>query len=124
MSANADRLREVFASRQLDQLIGLMDADVTWRGIQPPGEPTRLCHDRSEVREVMAKAIANGKDGGPIILAEAGDSVVVDPRVEPPPGVELHQVITLRAGRIVLIQDYPDRPSAMAAIQPRVGSST
>jgi ketosteroid isomerase-like protein len=124
MSAVADRLREVFASRQLDELIGLMDAGVTWRGIQPPGEPAPLCHDRDEVREVMANAMANGMDGRPIILAEAGDSVVVDPRVEPPRGVDLHQVITFRAGRIILIQDYPDRPSAMAAIQPRVGSPT
>jgi ketosteroid isomerase-like protein len=124
MSAVADRLREVFASRQLDQLIGLMDADVTWRGIRPQGESAPLCHDRDEVREVMANAMANGIDGRPIILAETGDSVVVDPRVEPPPGVDLHQVITFRAGRIVLIQDYPDRLSAMAAIRPPVGSTT
>jgi ketosteroid isomerase-like protein len=118
MSADADRLREAFAARQLDQLIDLMDADVTWRGLQAPGEPMPLCHDRDEVRDVMAHAMAGGTDGRPIILAEAGDSVVVDPRVEPPPPVDLHQVITFRGGRIVLIQDYPDRASALAAIEP------
>jgi len=122
MSADADRLREAFASHQLDRLIGLMDADVTWRGIQPPGEPVPHCHDRDEVRGVMEHAMAEGTDGRPIIVAEAGDSVVVDPRVEPPPPVDLHQVITFRAGRIVLIQDYPDRASAMAAIRPPVAS--
>jgi ketosteroid isomerase-like protein len=122
MSADADRLREAFASRQLDRLIGLMDADVTWRGIRRPGEPVPHCHDRDEVREVMAHAMSKGTDGRPIILAEEGDSVVVDPRVEPPPPVELHQVITFRAGRIVLIQDYADGASAMAAIQPPVAS--
>ena len=120
MSSDADRLREAYASRQLDRLIGLMDADVTWRGIQEPGEPVPHCHDRDEVREVMAHAMAEGTDGRPIIIAETGDSVVVDPRVEPPLPVDLHQVITFRAGRIALIQDYPDRASAMAAIQPPV----
>jgi ketosteroid isomerase-like protein len=121
-SADADRLREAFASRQLERLIGLMDADVTWRGIQQPGEAMAICHDRDEVREVMAHAIERGTDGRPAILAEVGDSVVVDPRVEPPPPVQLHQVITFRAGRIVLIQDFPDRASAMAAIQPLAAS--
>ena len=122
MSADADRLRAAFASRELDRLIGLMDADVTWRGIQPPGELAPTCHDRDEVREVMTHAMERGADGRPIILAQAGDSVVVDPRVDPPPPVDLHQVITFRGGRIVLIQDYPDRASAMAAIQPPVAS--
>ncbi len=122
MSPDAERLREAFASRQLDRLIGLMDADVTWRGIQQPGEAVPHCHDRDEVREVMAHAMEEGTDGRPIIVAEAGDSVVVDPRIEPPPPVDLHQVTTFRAGRIVLIQDYPDRASAMAAIQPAIAS--
>lgn len=99
-----------------------MDADVLWRGIHQPGEPVPHCHDRDEVREVMAHALAEGTDGRPIILDEAGDSVVVDPRVEPPPAVDLHQVITFRAGRIVLIQDYPDRASAIAAIHCGAGS--
>jgi ketosteroid isomerase-like protein len=118
MSGDADRLGEAFASRQLDQLIDLMDSDVTWRGLQGPGEPFPLCHDRNEVREVMAQAMTDGRDGRPVILAEAGDSVVIDPRAQPPPPVDLHQVITFRAGRIVLIQDYPDRASALAAIEP------
>jgi ketosteroid isomerase-like protein len=93
-----------------------MDEGVTWRGISVPGEPAPHCHNRDEDREVMARARANGVDGRPIILGEAGDSVVVDPRVEPPREVELHQVFTFRGGRIVLLQDYPDRKSAMAAI--------
>jgi ketosteroid isomerase-like protein len=118
MSADADRLREAFASRQLDRLIGLMDADVTWRGLPVLGEPLALCHNRDEVREVMAYAIEEGTDGRPIIISEVGDSVVIDPRVEAAPAVDLHQVVTFRGGRIVLIQDYPDRASALAAIQP------
>jgi len=117
MSTDADRLREAFASRQLDRLIDLMDVAVTWRGIPQRGDPAPHCHDRGEVRDVMANALAQGLDGHPVILAEAGDSVVIDPRAIPPPQVDLHQVITFRAGRVVLIQDYPDRASAMASIE-------
>jgi ketosteroid isomerase-like protein len=118
MSENIDRLREAFATHELDRLISLMDVDVTWRGIQQPGEPVPLCQDRAEVREVMGRALAARRDGRPIIVAEAGDSVVVDPRAQPPPPVDLHQVITFRGGRIALIQDFPDLASATAAITP------
>src|SRR6266542_3526064 len=113
MSSEADLLRDAFASRQLDRLIELMDPDVTWRGLRVPGEGMAICHNRDEVREVMANAMEHGRDGRPVILAEAGDSVVIDPRVEPPAPVDLHQAITFRGGRIVLIQDLPDRASAM-----------
>jgi hypothetical protein len=118
MSDDAERLREAFASRQLDRLISLMDAGVTWRGLDQPNEPVPHCHDRDEVREVMTEAIGRGVDGRPIIIAEDDDSVVIDPRLEPPSPVELHQVITFRGGRIVLMQDFPDRASALAAIKP------
>jgi ketosteroid isomerase-like protein len=117
MHGNANRLRDAFASRSLDRLIDLMDPDVTWRGMHKPGLPVPHCHDRDEVRAVMTNAMERGVDGTPVILAEAGDSVVVDPGVEPSRRRHLHQVITFRAGRIVLMQDYPNRKSAMAAVQ-------
>jgi ketosteroid isomerase-like protein len=117
MSSNADRLREAFESRQLDRLIDLMDPGVTWRGIQEPGEEVPICRDRVEVRDVMTAAIARGRDGSPVIIAEAGDSLVVDPRAKPPGSVELHQVVTFRGGRIVLMQDFPNRSSALMAIR-------
>jgi len=117
MSEDAGRLREAFGSRELDRLIDLMDPDVTWRGVHYPGEDVPVCHNREEVREVMAKAIARGFDGRPLIVAEAGDSVVIDPRATPLRQVDLHQVITFRGGRIVLMQDFPDRASAVAAIE-------
>jgi ketosteroid isomerase-like protein len=123
MSEDAQRLRQAFASRQLDQLVGLMDAGVTWRGIDQPGEDMPLCRDRTEVREVMGNALSRGVDAQPIIVAEAGDTVVVATRVQPPGLVDLHQVITFRGGRIVPLQDYPDRRSAMAAISRQIASN-
>jgi ketosteroid isomerase-like protein len=116
MSEQAERLREAFESRQLDRLIELMDAEVIWRGISIPGQDVPHCHDRDEVREVMAEALAQGIDGRPIVVAEAGDSVVVDPQIQPPGSNDLHQVATFRGDRIVLLQDFPDRISALAAI--------
>jgi ketosteroid isomerase-like protein len=44
--------------------------------------------------------------------------VVVDPRVEPALAFPLHQGLTFRGGRIVLIQDYPDRATALADLIP------
>ena len=117
MDGNADRLRAAFASRSLDRLIELMDPEVTWRGIRKPGKPVPHCDDRDEVRATMTNAMERGVDGAPVILAEAGDSVVIDPGVKPSRRRQLHQVVTFRAGRIVLMQDYPNRKSAMAAIQ-------
>ncbi len=65
----------------------------------------------------MARAIERGVDGRPLVVAESGDSIVIDPQASPP-ATELHQVFTFRGGRVVLIQDYADRASAMAAIAP------
>lgn len=58
--------------------------------------------------------LASGMSGRPVVIAEEGDSVVVDPRFEPSLPLPLHQAFTFRGGRVVLIQDYPDRASALA----------
>jgi len=58
--------------------------------------------------------MAAGGTGHPVVLAEAGDSMVVDPRPEPPLPFPLHQGFTFRGDLVVLIQDYPDRASALA----------
>jgi hypothetical protein len=51
-----------------------------------------------------------------VVLAEVGDTVVVDPRPDPPLPHPLHQAFTFRLDRVVLIQDYPDRASALADV--------
>ena len=118
MTRHANRLRKAFDSRRLDRFIRLMDPEVTWRGVHHPGEDVPMCHDRREVRAFLADAIAHGRDGHPQVVGESGDSVVVDPRPHPRSTRHLHQVFTFRGGLIVLMQDYPDRGSAMAAIAP------
>jgi hypothetical protein len=58
--------------------------------------------------------LAGGGTSDPLIVGEAGDSVVVDPRPEPALPVGLHQIFTFRGRRLALIQDYSDAASAIA----------
>ena len=125
MPSNRDSLTAAFDSRQLERLLALLDERVVWRGLSddnhhehnegedhPHGPP--MCTDRDQVREVFEGFLASGSTGHPVVLAEVGDTLVVDPRPEPPLPFPLHQAFTFRGGRVVLIQDYPDRATALA----------
>ena len=132
MSTHGDALRTAFDSRDLEQLFSLLDERVIWRGLPDDGNehgddahsPSEhgdddhdhlpLCTDRDQVRGVFERFMAGGGTGSPVVLAEVGDSVIVDPRPEPPLPFPLHQGFTFRGDRVVLIQDYPDRASALA----------
>jgi ketosteroid isomerase-like protein len=133
MSTPGEALTAAFDSRDLQRLVDLMDSRVVWRGIidesheddhgQPihdedhdPDHGPPLCTDRDQVREVFERFLASGATGHPVVLAEVGDTVVVDPRPEPRLPFALHQAFTFRGTRIVLIQDYPDRASAIADV--------
>ena len=132
MATHRETLEAAFDSRDLEQLVRLLDERVVWRGLpddehehddagadgDAPGadhhEHPPMCTSREAVREALARFMAGGRTGYPVVLAEAGDSMVVDPRAEPPLPIPLHQGFTFRGGRVVLIQDYPDRASALA----------
>ena len=126
MGSNREALTAAFDSCELERLIALLDERVVWRGL--PGddqheddEPEEdhdhgppMCTDRDQVREVLERYLASGSTGRPVVLAEVGDTMVVDPRPEPQLPFSLHQAFTFRGGRVVLIQDYPDRATALA----------
>jgi ketosteroid isomerase-like protein len=134
MPSHGESLRAAFESRDLEQLLGLLDERVIWRGLpnddhehEEDGDARThdahdhdehghlpLCTDRDQVRAVFERFMLGGGTGQPVVLAAAGDSVVVDPRPEPPLPFPLHQGFTFRGDRVVLIQDYPDRASALA----------
>jgi ketosteroid isomerase-like protein len=146
MATNAERLRAAFGSRDLEQLVALLDERVVWRGLPDvdygaagqtgtvvddhdrwpedggdgDSRPDHdhdylpLCTNRDEVRAILEGFVAAGNTGLPAIVARAGDSIVVDPRVEPALPFPLHQTFTFRGGRVVLIQDYADRAAALA----------
>ncbi len=124
-------LAAAFDSRDLERLVELLDVRVTWRGLpQQDGYDSEqehghdddhdhgppLCTDRDQVRGVFEAFLVTGGTGFPIVIAEVGDTVIVDPRTEPPRPFPLHQAFTFRGDRVVLIQDYADRASALAAI--------
>ena len=125
MPSNREALTAAFDSRELDRLIALLDERVVWRGLanddhhehdEPEDDHDHgppMCTDRDQVREVFEGILASGSTGHPVVLAEVGDTLVVDPRPEPPLPYPLHQAFTFRGGRVVLIQDYPDRATAL-----------
>lgn len=138
MQADRDRLQAAFDSRDLNHLVALLDERVIWRGLpeveygsehddqrfpdelmqdDDDHEHLPMCTSRDEVRGVFERFMAAGGTGNPVVLAEAGDSLVVDPRPEPPLAFPLHQAFTFRGGRVVLIQDYADQASALADLE-------
>jgi hypothetical protein len=129
MTSHGDALTAAFDSRDLERLIGLLDERVIWRGLpsddhedeeHDPGDDhdhgPPMCTDRDQVREVFEGYLGGGATGNPVVLAEVGDTVVVDPRPEPRLPFPLHQSFKFRGDRIVLIQDYPDRAMALADV--------
>ena len=126
MPTNGESLTAAFVSGDLDRLIGLLDERVIWRGViltdhdhqevddHDHGPP--LCTDRDQVRALFERYFASGGTANPVVIAEVGDTVVIDARPEPPQPFQLHQSFTFRCHRVVLIQDYPDRVSALADV--------
>ncbi len=107
-------VKDVIEEGGLEEFISAMDPNVEWRGL---GDDPPVCRNRDEVRRVFEGWLARGYSGAPEIVAESGDRLVVDPHVQPPPpeAPQIHHVFTVREDRIVKMQDYPDRPSALKA---------
>jgi ketosteroid isomerase-like protein len=114
-----EALVDAFGRRDLERFLELVDPDVVWRGIAWPDDPEAICNNRIEVRDTFEAYLASGRTGSPEIVAESGDAVVVDPHPQPPiEGMEkLHHIYTLRDGRIVMMQDYLDRQTALDALR-------
>jgi ketosteroid isomerase-like protein len=97
-----------------DEFVAALDPDVVWIGVHPG----QLCRNKDEVVATFRRALAEGRTGNPEVLAHTEEFVVVDPHVEPPleANPQLHHVFTLRENRIVEMRDYPDRASALKAV--------
>lgn len=131
MTQNADNLMAAFASQDPGRLAALLHPLVVWRGVDDDSEEPlvhvhedgedhdhgpAMCTDREEVLSVFADFRAAGGAADPALVAEAGDTVIADPRTSPSLGYPLHQAFTFRGDLVVLIQDYRDRDTAMADI--------
>jgi catechol 2,3-dioxygenase-like lactoylglutathione lyase family enzyme/ketosteroid isomerase-like protein len=122
----ADRLSEAFGRDDFEGMIAVLDSEVVWSGYDRPGEETPMCKSRDEVRAWFEWHIKQGHRALPRIVAETPERIVVEMNLQDAPGEDLHQVLSVRNDRVVRIQDFPDRASAMreAGIveEPRAGT--
>jgi ketosteroid isomerase-like protein len=116
--SGSERLRAALATKDRDTLVAILAPNVVWSGHAALGNGGLQCTSREQVADVFDAYIAAGHAGGPEIVAEVADEVVVDPHPEPPvPGFEtIHHVYKLSDGLVIRMQDYPDRASALAAV--------
>ena len=122
MSRTLDLLQAAYqrAGRDgVDAVVDLLDPKVEWLAATPgPWD----CHDREQVLETFRRQYAHGvwaDFGEPI---EVGDTVILDVRPyrrdeqgNKTDQQRLWQVLTMRDGKIVRIQDYTDQASALQA---------
>jgi ketosteroid isomerase-like protein len=108
-------VRDTLERGDFTAFLGLLDPNVEWLGVDPERQ---VCRNRDEVRRVFEEAMAAGRSGAPEVVAETDQAIVVDPHVDPPlqGREELHHVFTLREGRIVRMQDFRDRASALMSV--------
>jgi ketosteroid isomerase-like protein len=116
----ADRIKGALEKQDLEALLTEFDPEVVWLGVKQPDGETPVCRNRDEVRSVFEAQLALGRSGSPEIVAESDEQIVVDMHPEPPDeqAPELHQVLTIRAGRVVRMEDFVDRASALAELEP------
>jgi hypothetical protein len=106
-------LRDTIVQADRAAFMQALDPRVVWVGVLPG----MLCRDREQV---VSRLSAIERAARPEIVADAGDRLVVDPHLDPPPDLYpgLHQVYVLDEDeRIVEMRDYPDRESALAALE-------
>lgn len=109
----ADRLSKAFGRDDFEGMIGVLDPEVVWYGGPDAGDEAPSCTSRDEVRAWFEWHIQQGHRALPRIVGETPGRIVVELNLQDSPGEDLHQVLTVREDRVVRIQDFPDRESAM-----------
>ena len=108
---------DAFLRGEWDKLAQVMDPGVEWLWYEPGDWD---CHDR---RTVLARLFERQREGvvtGLDAVVAIGERVFVEvtgPRLEASglPGGRTCMVVTVRDGRIVRMQDFPNRAAALAA---------
>jgi SnoaL-like domain len=103
-------VREVIRTRSLDDFAEALTPDVVWVGLWP-GE---LCRNRDDVLEMFARMREKEVRVQPSIVLERDDVLVVDPHLD-----GRHHVLVLVDGLVSEVRAYPDRRSALAAVEER-----
>jgi ketosteroid isomerase-like protein len=110
-------VRDAILSGDGERFKAALAPEVVWVGVLPG----MLCRNREQVLTTLDRAGLRARTFSPEILAEAEGRIVVDPHAEPPtkPFPNLHQVLVVDDDdqKIVEMRDYPDRESALAALE-------
>jgi hypothetical protein len=102
--------REAIERRSLDDFAEALAPDVVWIGPWP-GE---LCRNRDDVLEMFARMREREVQLTPTVVLDNGDVIVVDPGLD-----GRHHVLVLADDLVSEVRVYPDRRSALGAVEDR-----
>jgi hypothetical protein len=103
-------VRAAIESRSLDDFADALAEDVVWIGLWPG----QLCRNRDDVLEMFARWREREVQVRPEVVLEKDDALVVDPGLD-----GRHYAVVLRDDAVSEVRVYPDRSSAVAAIEER-----
>jgi ketosteroid isomerase-like protein len=114
----AEQIRAAFATRDIDTFWGLLGEDARWGDDDHPNK----CRSRADVIATFKRLLDEGVRGEIEETAIGPRGVIARLRVAWPdpqdrhPGELFYQAYLIRDGKIVEIQRYDDRESALSAI--------
>ena len=113
------RLRSAYESIRSGNpgpLIQLMDKNIRWIGDVSLGDPPPECVNRREASAVLKRAVGRIPSRDVESVAIAGDRILAVAHWEDdqgPPGRDrVYNLLTLKGGRIVRMEDFFDRDAA------------
>jgi ketosteroid isomerase-like protein len=107
--------REELESGDIDRFVAAFDEEAVWIGAV---ETEPAFRGRDAIERALREQLASGMEIDPEFVLDNGEAIVVDMHADPPPqrAPRLHHVFRIRDDRIVRIEDYPDRESALEAV--------
>jgi ketosteroid isomerase-like protein len=119
---DVDRLRVAYDAMRAGNVapfVQLMDAKIRWIGSESLGHPPPECNGRSEARAVLERAFDRMPARDIESVAISGDRILTVAcwqKGQGPPGVDrVYNLLTMREGRIVRMEDFFDRAAAERA---------
>ena len=111
---------EAMRSGDVTPLAELMDEKIRWIGSDRLGDPPPECNGREEASAVLKRAVKRMPARDMESVAIAGDRILAVAywhEDQGPPGVErVYNLLTMRDGRIVKMEDFFDRSAAERAL--------
>jgi ketosteroid isomerase-like protein len=108
-------VRQELESGDFDRFVAAFDEEAVWIGA---GETEPAFRGRDAIERALREQLTSGMEIDPEFVLDNGEAIVVDMHADPPPrhAPQLHHVFRIRDDRIVRIEDYPNRESALRAV--------